>query len=70
MMRQAHVVFGFVSSHKGGQHTNGPDYGVVTGECELLGLRIEVQTFQRLNQHKARDLIISLIECAALEIDK
>ena len=66
-----HIVFGFVSSHaKGGQHTNGPDYGIVTGQCDLLGLRVEVQTFQRLNQHKARDLIISLMELAAPEIDR
>ena len=66
-----HIVFGFVSSqNKGGQHTNGPDYGIVTGQCDLLGLRVEVQTFQRLNQHKARELIISLMELAAPEIDR
>lgn len=65
-----HIVFGFVSSHKGGQHTNGPDYGVVTGQCDLLGLRVEVQTFSRFGPYKARELILNLMEIAAPEIDR
>lgn len=59
------IVFGFRSSQtKGGQHTNGPDYGVVTGECELTGIRIELQTRAGFGPHKARELIETLIGLA------
>lgn len=62
------IVFGFRSSHaKGGQHTNGPDYGVVTGECELSGVRIELQTRPGFGPHKAREMITGLIALANQE---
>lgn len=57
-------VFGFISSHKGGQHTNGPDYGKVTIRHDLAGIYIEVQTHSRMTPHKARDLGVTLIELA------
>ena len=65
------IVFGFRSSHgKGGQHTNGPDYGVVTGTCEISGVRVEIQTRSGFGPHKARDLIETLIALANQETCK
>lgn len=65
------IRFGFLSSHRrGGQHTNGPDYGVVTAESEVLGVRVEIQTHSRLGPHKARLMAESLIEIAALEVSQ
>lgn len=59
------ITFTFISSHKGGQHTNGPDYGVVRCEHGLTGNAVEIQTHSRMRQHQARDLAISLLELAA-----
>ena len=60
------IKFGFITSRgKGGQHTNGPDYGKVTAENEAFGIRIEIQTCSSFGQHKARDLAASLLELAA-----
>lgn len=60
---------GFISSHaKGGQHTNGPDYGIVTVEDELAGIKIEIQTHSRFRSSEARDLAVSLIELAMSEL--
>lgn len=65
------ITFGFRSSHeRGGQHTNGPDYGVVTGECELTGVKVEIQTGPHLRSHKARNLIEALIALANQEISR
>ncbi len=58
------VKYGFISNHKGGQHTNGPDYGIVTAEHELAGLKVEIQTSRQMPQHKARTLAGTLIEMA------
>lgn len=52
----------------GGQHTNGPDYGTLVIENEVLGVKVEVQTRPRLTQAKARDLGLLLMELAVLEI--
>lgn len=62
------IRFGFISSHRGGQHTNGPDYGVVTAEHELAGVKVEIQTSRRLDPHKARALAGTLVEMAIVEI--
>lgn len=62
------IKYGFISSNKGGQHTNGPDYGVVTAEHELTGVRIEIQTRNRFGQHAARTLAAALIDIAVCEI--
>lgn len=62
------IKFGFISSHKGGQHTNGPDYGVVTAEHEVAGVRVEIQTCHRTQPHKARMLAGTLVEMAIAEM--
>lgn len=67
-MSDALIKYGFISSHKGGQHTNGPDYGVVTAEHELAGVKVEVQTCSRLGPHKARMLCQDLVELAVQEM--
>jgi len=65
------IVFGFRSSHaKGGQHTNGPDYGIVTGDCEISGVKVEIQTRPGFGPLKARDLIEMLIDLANQEMGK
>lgn len=63
------IKYGFVSSHKGGQHTNGPDYGIITAEHELAGIRIEIQTRSRFGPHRARDLATALIDLAIQETE-
>lgn len=62
------IRYGFISSHKGGQHTNGPDYGVVTAEHELAGVKVEIQTNSRVRSRDARELARNLIELAVSEI--
>nr|MCB7500353.1 hypothetical protein [Enterobacter roggenkampii] len=62
------IKYGFISTHKGGQHTNGPDYGTVTAEHEVAGVRVEIQTSRRLDPHKARALAGTLVEMAIAEI--
>lgn len=62
------ITLGFISSHKGGQHTNGPDYGTVTAEHEAAGVRVEIQTSRRLDPHKARALAGTLVEMSIVEI--
>lgn len=59
-----YVKYGFISSHQGGQHTNGPDYGVMTAEHELAGVKIEIQTSRQIPPHKARTLAAALIDLA------
>lgn len=54
----------FISSHKGGQHTNGPDYGVVR-VTDGDGNAVEVQTRPRLHAHQAKELAISVLELLA-----
>lgn len=62
------IKYGFISSHRGGQHTNGPDYGIVTAEHELAGVKIEVQTSRRFRMHEARALCTALVDLAIQEI--
>jgi hypothetical protein len=63
------ITYGFRSSHdKGGQHTNGPDYGVVTGECSVIGVKIEVQTASGFGPLRARALISALLGLAKQEM--
>ena len=53
----------FISSHvKGGQHTNGPDYGKVTVRSPE-GVYLEIQTHPTLPSHLARQLAIEAVEC-------
>lgn len=62
-------VFGFISSHaKGGQHTNGPDYGKVTIRHDLAGIYMEIQTRSGFGPHKARDLGLTLVDLAIGEM--
>lgn len=62
------IKYGFISSHRGGQHTNGPDYGIVTAEHELAGVKVEIQTSCRMPPHKTRTLAGALIDLAIQEI--
>lgn len=62
------IKFGFITSKAGGQHTNGPDYGIVTAEHELAGVKFQVQTAPRFGPHKARALCRSLVNLAVQEI--
>lgn len=62
------ITYGFITSHKGGQHTNGPDYGTVTAEHELAGVKVSVQTSRRFGPHKARTLCAALVDLAIQEI--
>lgn len=62
------IKYGFITSHKGGQHTNGPDYGTVTAEHELAGVKIELQTHSRFRSHAAREVAATLIEMAIGEM--
>ena len=62
------IKFGFISSRRGGQHTNGPDYGIVTTEHEAAGVRVELQTCPRIHPHKARLLAETLVEMAIEEM--
>lgn len=62
------VRFGFVSSYKGGQHTNGQDYGTVIAEHEAAGVKVEIQTSRRFGPHKSRELAEALIGLALSEI--
>ena len=66
---RSQVEFTFLTSHKGGQHTNGPDYGVIRCEHGLTGVVVEIQTRSRFGPHKARELCLTLIELAVAEID-
>jgi len=67
---RSQVEFTFISSHKGGQHTNGPDYGVVQCEHGLTGVVVQIQTRSGFGPHKARDLCMDLIELVVSEIEK
>ena len=60
-VKPAPYAFEFISSHKGGQHTNGPDYGVVR-VTDMDGNAVEVRTRPRRVGHQARELAISLLD--------
>lgn len=62
------VTYRMRSSHKGGQHTNGPDYGTVVADHEAAGVKIEIQTSRRFGPHKSRELAEALIGLALAEI--
>jgi len=62
------IKFGFISSRLGGQHTNGPDYGIVTAEHEAAGVKVEIQTCPRVQPHKARLLAETLVQMAIEEM--
>ena len=53
---------------KGGQHTNGPDYGVYRCEHEPTKTAVEVHSYQTQGAHKARSLALVLCEMAVKEI--
>jgi len=56
------IEFGFISSHaKGGQHTNGPDYGKLTARS-LEGVYVEIQTHQGMPPHLARKLATEAVK--------
>jgi protein subunit release factor A len=55
---------------RGGQHTNGPDYGLF--RCEHAGTRtaVEVHSHEARSQHKARELALMLCAMAVEELSK
>lgn len=54
---------------KGGQHTNGPDYGVVRIEHEATRTAVEVHTHEARSPHRARELALALCQMAVAEIE-
>ena len=62
--------FSYVSDTygKGGQHTNGPDYGLL--RCEHLPTQtaVEIHTHPARGQHRARTLALTLCQMAVAEI--
>ena len=55
---------------RGGQHTNGPDYGVYRCEHEATKTAVEVHSYQARGAHKARELAIMLCAMAVEEMGK
>jgi protein subunit release factor B len=53
---------------KGGQHTNGPDYGVYRCEHEATKTAVEVHSYQARNAHRARELALTLCAIAVEEL--
>jgi hypothetical protein len=51
----------FITSHKGGQHTNGPDYGVIR-VTDTDGNAVEIQTRPTRRPAEARETAITLLE--------
>lgn len=49
---------------KGGQHTNGPDYGVMRCTHELTQTAVEVHTYHARGAHKAREMALMLCRMA------
>lgn len=66
----AEYKFSYVSdTHgKGGQHTNGPDYGILRCEHEPSRTAVEVHTHTARGQHRARTLALTLCQMAVAEI--
>jgi hypothetical protein len=63
------ITFTWETSHrKGGQHTNGPDYGVVTAEHAIAGVKVSIQTSRHFRQLQARELSAMLVEMAVKEL--
>jgi protein subunit release factor A len=63
------ITVGWETSHsKGGQHTNGPDHGVVTIEHAAAGIKVSIQTGPHLRPSKARDLATLLVDMAISEL--
>lgn len=60
----------FTSDQAGrcGQHTNGPDYGIV--RCEHVPSRtaVEIHTHQARTPHRARNLALTLCQMAVGEM--
>ena len=51
------VKYSYVSRQDvGGQHTNGPDYGLLKCTHILTGTSVEIDTYLTRGQHKAREL--------------
>ena len=55
---------------KGGQHINGPDYGVFRCEHEMTKTAVEIHSYQARGPHKARELAIMLCKMAVEEMGK
>ena len=53
---------------KGGQHTNGPEYGILHIKHLPTKTSIELDTYLTRGQHKARELGLTLIELILKEL--
>ncbi len=62
----------YTSDHlgKGGQHTNGPDYGVYRCEHQATRTAVEVHSYQARGAHRARELALTLCAMAVDEMTK
>jgi hypothetical protein len=66
----AEYVFSYVSHTfgKGGQHTNGPDYGLMTCAHPETGTAVTIDTRESRGPHRARELALSLCQMAVSEL--
>ena len=53
---------------RGGQHTNGPDYGIMRCEHEPTRTVVEIQTQVARSPHRARELALTLCKMAVEEM--
>ena len=53
---------------KGGQHTNGPDYGILRAEHLPTRTAVEIDSSEVRGQHRARQLAMMMCELAVSEI--
>ena len=62
----------YISDHvgKGGQHTNGPEFGVYRCEHPATRTAVEIHSYQVRSAHKARELAVTLCEMAVEEMTK
>ena len=62
----------YISDHvgKGGQHTNGPEFGVYRCEHPATRTAVEIHSYQARSPHRARELAVTLCAMAVEEMIK
>jgi hypothetical protein len=72
MTKQDGYTLTFISDQRsrGGQHTNGPDFGLFRCEHDETRTAVEIHSVQTRNAHAARELAIVLCTMAVEELDK
>ena len=54
---------------KGGQHTNGPDYGIYRCEHVPTKTAVEVHTHNTRSPHRAREFVVELCAMVVSELN-